>query len=556
MTLYTERFKTYERSETELYSYNSHFSSITELTKKGKHNDAYFRTKIDQIGVLQERSFMVDRFLLEQYFLLLLKDQNLDDVEDLNRHYECFSSKITKFVEEGDLGGLRFYHSRLSNLLTIIRIKTILEMKFDGVKLFLPFMFCFRGRVYELSDLSFTFYKEFRFCLYTGFYDEEREKFHPINSQINSTVDAQFNLLNKFDWFTKLSIIRKRACVWCFISLGALKKTELGKKVHVSCFVQKGIEIWENRQNLKFNDIYEKIEAIYLNHLIKNLQSPLMLKKWLFWKDAPASCFQHLLLILGPANDESHEICNLNSVDTWYDPYSYLIADFFKTKYENMGENLKTKTSLFLSKERFFEIFSRKRLKKVFMTESYGAGYKKLTSFFVLDLDLKNFTENEKNQIMTYWEELFDYISNKNVLFHQSSKNITKHFEKNKITKIINPDKSEVDFSCFKVEIRQFEIYIDKKRHTLQKRTITTKENKSQFRTSIRANFVHAQDALLARAYIEKTHMWTVHDCFSIDLLNVTFMVAVLNNLINESFYDININNGKKKFLYSFFIIL
>jgi hypothetical protein len=53
-----------------------------------------------------------------------------------------------------------------------------------------------------------------------------------------------------------------------------------------------------------------------------------------------------------------------------------------------------------LTKLKFFEIFSRKRLKKVFMTESYGAGYKKLTAFFVLDLNLTNYSKEEECAIM------------------------------------------------------------------------------------------------------------------------------------------------------------
>jgi len=71
-------------------------------------------------------------------------------------------------------------------------------MNFDGKELFLPFMFCFRGRVYDLGNLSFTFYKEFRYCAYSGIYDDELEMFHPINSQINSTIDDYFYLFKKY----------------------------------------------------------------------------------------------------------------------------------------------------------------------------------------------------------------------------------------------------------------------------------------------------------------------------------------------------------------------
>jgi hypothetical protein len=82
--------------------------------------------------------------------------------------------------------------------MSLIRIKTILSLNFDNKRLFLPFKFCFRGRIYELSELSFTHYKEFRYCMYSGIYTSETENFHPINSQINNTIDTNFVFLQKY----------------------------------------------------------------------------------------------------------------------------------------------------------------------------------------------------------------------------------------------------------------------------------------------------------------------------------------------------------------------
>jgi hypothetical protein len=50
--------------------------------------------------------------------------------------------------------------------------------------------------------------------------------------------------------------------------------------------------------------------------------------------------------------------------------------------------------------------------------------------------------------------------------------------------------------------------------------------------------------------------MWTVHDCFSIDFLNITYMVAVVNELMNGQFYDLKINFKEKKPIYSIFVII
>lgn len=199
IAFYTDKFETYIRSDREYFSYNKHFFSLIEITKKAKYNDSGFKAKTEQISILHERSFMIDRSLLNSHFSLLMKNQNLQNDENLTEHFKNFSTNINKFTKEKDLESLKFYHSKLSKFLTLIRIKTILDMKFDDLKLYLPFMFCFRGRVYELTNLSFTFYKEFRFCLYNGFYEKEEETFHPINSQVHGTIDSQFSVLSRYD---------------------------------------------------------------------------------------------------------------------------------------------------------------------------------------------------------------------------------------------------------------------------------------------------------------------------------------------------------------------
>ena len=553
---YTEQFNIYIRFEIDPYIYNVHFSSIFSVMKQATYSNSTFKIPSDQLNVLTQRNVYIDKNLLLISYNLLLENYKLKTSTDLLDLLSKISLKITNFIIEGDLESLKIYHSRLNEILTLIRIQTVLNGDFENKKLFLPFMLCFRGRVYELGNLSFTFYKEFRFCMYSGIYDKEVEIFHPINSQINNTIDEQFHFLKNYDWFSKLTLIRKRSCIWLFISLGVMKKTELGKKVHISSFLLKGLEMWDTRMENHFTDIFQKIEWNYLLFLIDELISSKILKKWIFWKDATASCFQHLLLILGERDENSYKICNLNSTEYWYDPYSYLISDFFEKRKDSLKSLNLSNEKLLLDESKFFFIFSRKRLKKVIMTESYGAGFKKLSSYFYLDLDLNEFSLTEQKEIKEAWGEFFNYLSNENVLFAQSSKAINKSFADNNLTIVSNPDGTKVDYSCFIIQITQNEIYIDKQRHTYQTRSITTNFDNEQFNTSLRANFVQSRDAVLARKYIIYTKMWTVHDCFSIDILNITYMIAVINELMNGEFFDLKINIKDKKIIYSIFIIL
>jgi hypothetical protein len=199
IVFYTDMFGHYVRSETEFYAYNLHFSSVVEITKKAKYSNAHFKISTEQVSILFERALFIDRDFLMRAFDWLLKDRKLDVNTDLFKESEVLSRKIEKFLMEKDLGSLQLYHFKMSKLLTLIRIKTVLSMNFDGIRLYLPFMFCFRGRLYELSDLSFTFYKEFRFCMYSGLYETEIEAFHPINAQILFVLKKQFNLFEEFE---------------------------------------------------------------------------------------------------------------------------------------------------------------------------------------------------------------------------------------------------------------------------------------------------------------------------------------------------------------------
>lgn len=210
---------------------------------------------------------------------------------------------------------------------------------------------------------------------------------------------------------------------------------------------------------------------------------------------------------MGERGESSYKICNLESTEYWYDPYSYLISDFFEKRKKILSTLNLPRAVLLLDESKFFFIFSRKRIKKVIMTESYGAGFKKLSSYFYLDLDLNEFSLSEQNEIKSAWGEFFNYLSNENILFAQSSKTINEAFSNSGLREIENPDGTKVDYSCFVIEITQSEVYVNKERHTFQTRGITTKFDSKQFDVSLRANFVQSRDAMLARKYIFYTKM-------------------------------------------------
>jgi hypothetical protein len=66
--LYTKKFNFYTKSTTELYIYNSHFSSIVQITKQAKHSTSHFKIPKEQVEALLERFIYVDRKQLKENF--------------------------------------------------------------------------------------------------------------------------------------------------------------------------------------------------------------------------------------------------------------------------------------------------------------------------------------------------------------------------------------------------------------------------------------------------------------------------------------------------------
>jgi len=80
---------------------------------------------------------------------------------------------------------------------------------------------------------------------------------------------------------------------------------------------------------------------------------------------------------LTPANDETLKFLNINSYNTWFDPYTIIINEFMK------------KYSKDLKPIPLVDYFSRNKLKKTIMTKFYNATYKTLLSEY-----LSQFTED------------------------------------------------------------------------------------------------------------------------------------------------------------------
>lgn len=72
----------------------------------------------------------------------------------------------------------------------------MIKLNLKNKKIFLSFSFDFRGRLYLESEISSTFYKEFRFVMHKRNYVNFETKFHFFNVFIESKLEKNFFIID------------------------------------------------------------------------------------------------------------------------------------------------------------------------------------------------------------------------------------------------------------------------------------------------------------------------------------------------------------------------
>lgn len=138
----------------------------------------------------------IDTIFLKKTFQYVLEKHEKKE-EDLEKEYTCITELMRKAHKEEDTVYYAILAQNATILLDLMRLKKTLENVVENVPYFLPFFFDFRGRFYYLSDISPTFYKEFRFCFHKGKYENLETKFDPLNAQIRETLNKHLSLIDE-----------------------------------------------------------------------------------------------------------------------------------------------------------------------------------------------------------------------------------------------------------------------------------------------------------------------------------------------------------------------
>jgi hypothetical protein len=92
----------------------------------------------------------------------------------------------------------------LQNIKKRFTFLNILDNCNEDSDYYLPFLFDFRGRLYNTSSISPTFFTEIRYCIHFGKYDVSIPKKHQLSDKINNILSQYFNKIEEIKKYNNL----------------------------------------------------------------------------------------------------------------------------------------------------------------------------------------------------------------------------------------------------------------------------------------------------------------------------------------------------------------
>lgn len=544
-----------------LYEKGQHFSKIILVCRKNWYSGEIFNINDKRyIEKILNLKLFLNINNLEMIKNLILKENNILDKdlkEEINKLGIELKTIFNKnLITDEDKLELKEKQRKINKLIDIERMnKMIKDFENDDEK-YLPIFFDFRGRKYFDDYLSPTFSRYTRLSFFYGYYEEKELDDIDISLIKPFIVNDVEIIINKT--LKKFNIIKENYTVncvfWLLIGIGKHFIDKEKIKIPLKDFIEKGYDYLENKIDIKKSkDLKDLIEIKHYESIINSLNNKKKLKKDIILKDCTASVLQNLIKILGPKDQESINLANLGDTYNWYDPYSYILNKFKKSFKEEKKELI---------------YFKRSTVKKTIMTNPYSAGEKTSWDYFIKSVKKENDIKEEdvlklKILFKSFYEFVTDFFEELN-FFKNSSKRIIDYYitlaKKEKKIIFIDED-SETNFIYYKHKTH----YIDIK--DKEEKRITKKLKKIDFNlinykkiyTSIRANVAHWLDSIFLRKVVNrlKNPIFTIHDEFAIDILNVNNLIIYANQIANEDIkIDIPWDKSHNFKIFSIFILV
>lgn len=504
-----------------------------------------------------------------KYLIEIFKKSNY--FAQLRTNYKNSLEKIYKLdVEWKDK------QQKLSFLFNLYIFKIIEDLKIFNKKIYFPFFFDFRGRLYFESLFSITNFKPSRYFFNYGEYD--KNEMGDLELLIHPKIDTVANNFNSIINDVKIKFrinknnrVINHAVLWVMIALGKEKIEKKKENYTIEEILNAGLK-WINDPTEE-KDVEKEVIYLHYCKILSSLTKNIIKKRFIH-KDATASFIQNSIRLLGAKNLKALEKANLLSVENWFDTYMLSINNWKKKlEIKNQKIEVNNKGKKVYISHLLLDYFTRKNIKPVLMTTPYAASFPKKWEYFCDAIFKDSGTDERFNKDLLFiFSDFNSYIDSKfwtdeflETDNYSLVEKILQQINRNKKAVIFSSD-SSTDIIYYKIKVKKIDIVFPIKNADIKIRRIKNFnvidfENvwTEKIKRSVRANWVHFSDASLVRQINNnfKSPFISIHDCFLIDPLSVSLFIEKAN----EAFKNVNVISQTKNTkllneIYSIFIFI
>jgi hypothetical protein len=230
----------------------------------------------------------------------------------------------------------------------------------------------------------------------------------------------------------------------------------------------------------------------------------------------------------------------MNSKSIWHDPYVF-IANSWIEKNKN---------------DPSVEYMTRKNIKKPTMTALYGASYTTCWDYFIEKIDTGAKSKEDIAFLKKSFKNYYTFINNNLGILAKSSKEIIAKLENVNYNVITSQNIFEIDLKYYKISKKQIKYQNLGVRYTKNQQILTSELDIKKTKTALRANYVHIHDASVVHYILKIKPTLTIHDCFMVDYISITYLVSLVNEAMRTKFHDLGLNEQVTKEIFSPFIVI
>lgn len=522
------------------YIISTHFNKTKILYRKNfRSNESFELKNKEYLKRIIECGVYVDKEGIVNAIKTIESEENIK-FEKIEEEIKDLYNIIDK--DEIDKKIKKEIQSKISKKLQYLYLKMMYNnTKDENEKIYFPFFFDFRGRLYYDSPISITNFKIARIIYFYGYikYEEivqEKIEYLKLEKKEIECIEESLDIMG-----IKKNQKNIDLCLWILISIGKIFINKSEEKIELIEFLKNAKKHLKEEITKEKLELFDKLELNHYTKILEDVRKEGIMKRKIIIKDATASVIQNLMRVLNPKFEESLRIANISGKKTWYDPYSYILNKF------------KEKNEI---KEEYKDYFIRKTIKKVIMTIPYTARENTCFNYFISEIKKKKKDIKADEEIKKEFKKFYIFVKNEveeNYLYEKSSNKLLEEFKnekkKEKIEYIVidnQKEKSKTNLMYYKLRTKYFEIKFEVEGQLIRKTKKWKKVDERmipdmrKFNSSFKANFIHFRDAEYLREVLDEfeENMKTVHDAFLVDFIKTPKLIKICNKIIKTNKID------------------